>query len=130
MIAQAQAEAPNECCGLLAGTIVTEGERCIGRVLGRYPLVNSAASPKRYYSDSVDLFAAFRSMRTSSFEHLAIYHSHPTTAPIPSKVDLAEWYYGTSVMSLIISLAGTEPKACAWWLTNDSFREAAWELVD
>src|SRR5262249_30335244 len=42
MTAQAEAEAPLECCGLLAGLI--EGD--VGRVVQRYPLINAAASPR------------------------------------------------------------------------------------
>src|SRR5262249_9240591 len=130
MIAQAQADSPNECCGLLAGTIGTEGETCKARVVSHFPLANSAASPKRFDAAPWDLFAAFRSMRPLGLEHLAIYHSHPTTAAVPSKTDLAEWYYETSVMCMIISLADKEPKLRAWWLSGDNFCEAAWEIVD
>ena len=36
MLEQARAELPNECCGLLAGTV----EEGVGRVVARYPLVN------------------------------------------------------------------------------------------
>ena len=41
MVAQARAEQPAECCGLLAGVV----EGGIGRVTERYPLVNELASP-------------------------------------------------------------------------------------
>src|SRR6185369_3163741 len=83
MFAQACAELPNECCGLLAGNIET------GQVTHRYPLVNIAASPVLYHNDAKDLFAAFRDMREKGVEHLAIYHSHPTSEAVPSKTDRA-----------------------------------------
>src|SRR5438270_778344 len=50
MLAQAVAELPNECCGLLAGRA--------GRVSHRYPLTNALASPVRYESDPQAMFAA------------------------------------------------------------------------
>ena len=39
VLAHARAELPNECCGLLAGTV----EEGVGRVVARYPLVNELA---------------------------------------------------------------------------------------
>ena len=53
MVAQAVAELPNECCGLLAGRIepvaAQDAERKpVARVMRKYPLVNKAASPTEY----------------------------------------------------------------------------------
>src|SRR4051812_37139689 len=61
MIAQAQAELPNECCGLLAGRIEIDDNA--GRVIERYPLINAASSPVRFLSDPHSMFAAVRDMR-------------------------------------------------------------------
>ena len=47
MVAQAQAELPNECCGLLAGRI----DAGVGRVEQRYPLVNELTSPVEFQSE-------------------------------------------------------------------------------
>lgn len=129
MIAQAQAEAPNECCGLLAGAIVTQGQYRIGRVLRHYPLVNAAASPVEYLSEPKSMFAAVRELTKAGLEILAIYHSHPTTPPVPSKTDRERNYSG-DVMNLIVSLKEDEPVVKAWWLTEDGAWEAAWEVVD
>lgn len=129
MIQQAQAELPNECCGLLAGTIDTTGPSPQARVLRRYPLVNAAASPREYLSDPRSMFAADRDMRRRSLETLAIYHSHPTTEAVPSKTDL-ERNYTPSVMNLIVSLAGAQPVIRAWWLEDKAYREAEMEIVE
>ena len=59
MLEQAQAELPNECCGLLAGR-VADG---VGRVEMRYPLVNELTSPVEYSAEAMSLFAAFKDMR-------------------------------------------------------------------
>ena len=122
MLAQAQAELPNECCGLLAGRI---DERKVGRVLARYPLVNAAASPREYLGDDRMLFAAHKDMRNRGFELLAIYHSHPSSDPVPSKTDLARNYF-PDVMHLIISLKGNEPLMRGWWLGESEYGEAEW----
>jgi proteasome lid subunit RPN8/RPN11 len=118
MVAQAVAELPNECCGLLAGGG--------GRVTHRYPLTNALASPVRYESDPAALFAAFRDMRRHGTELLAIYHSHPTSDPVPSRTDLERNFYGAEVVHIIISLKGDVPTARAWRLAEASYSEVEW----
>jgi [CysO sulfur-carrier protein]-S-L-cysteine hydrolase len=124
MVRQAQEELPNECCGLLAGT-VADG---LGRVLKRYPLVNEAASPTEYACGGPSLFAAHKDMRLLGIELLAIYHSHPTSAPVPSKKDLALAFWPDTVY-LIVSLAEEEPVVRGWWLTETDYRAAEWEIA-
>jgi proteasome lid subunit RPN8/RPN11 len=123
MLAQAEAERPLECCGLLAGAVDAGG---IGVVQVRYPLVNAAASPVEYLSDGRSMFEADRDMRRRGLDVLAVYHSHPTSPPVPSKKDLA-LNYSPAVVNFIISLAAAPPEVRAWWLTAESYREAEWE---
>ena len=123
MIRQARAELPNECCGLLAG-VVNAG---VARVVRHFPLVNEAASPKEYRATE-GLGEANRQRREAGLEFVAIYHSHPTSEPVPSRKDLAEFYWDGH-MSLIISLAGAEPEVRGWWLTNVDYREGEWVIV-
>jgi proteasome lid subunit RPN8/RPN11 len=125
MVAQAHAELPNECCGILAGRI--EGD--VGIVEQRYPLVNESASRREYCSEPQSLFAAFKDWRARGLEHLATYHSHPTSAPIPSRTDLERNAYGPEVIDLIISLQNAEPLVRAWRLTNSEYWEAGWEVA-
>jgi proteasome lid subunit RPN8/RPN11 len=124
MIAQAQAERPNECCGMLAG--VVEGE--VGRVVKAYPLVNALASPVEYESEPRSMLEAVRDQMHLGLEVLAVYHSHPTSPPVPSKKDLAR-NYSEDVVSIIISLAGPAPVVGAWWLMETDYREADWQVV-
>jgi proteasome lid subunit RPN8/RPN11 len=127
MIAQARAELPNECCGLLAGRV----EGGVGRVEARYPLVNAAASPAEYLSDPQSTFEAERARRKGGLEFLAVYHSHPISDPIPSRTDMDpdRNVYKDTVVHLIISLKGAEPVVRAWWLTAEEYREADWEVI-
>jgi proteasome lid subunit RPN8/RPN11 len=121
MLAQAVAELPHECCGLLAGRD--------GRVTHRYPLTNALASPVRYESEPRSMFAAFKDMRAQGIELLAIYHSHPTSDPIPSRTDLERNFYGAEVVHLIISLPGGTPTVRGWHLDVSSYRPAEWAVV-
>jgi [CysO sulfur-carrier protein]-S-L-cysteine hydrolase len=123
MLAQALAEQPDECCGLLAGG-VEAGE---GRVVARYPLVNELKSPTEYNAEPRGLFQAHRDMRDRGIEVLAIYHSHPTSPPVPSRKD-RERNYSEDVVSVIISLASSPPEVRAWWLTARTHREAEWAV--
>ena len=74
----AEAEAPNEACGLIA---FKQG------VAERYiPCVNQAASPYRFElkpQDPMDFF-----LEDEGYE-LAVFHSHPTDSARPSRTDIA-----------------------------------------
>lgn len=131
MLDQAVAELPNECCGLLAGKLLdTKGlGPPVGHVVERYPLVNAAASAQEYVSDVKGMFEAFRDMRARGLEVLAVYHSHPTSAPMPSRTDL-ERNYSPDVINLIVSLQTSEPLVRGWWLTADDYRAADWRCVE
>jgi [CysO sulfur-carrier protein]-S-L-cysteine hydrolase len=124
VIAQARAEYPNECCGLLAGRV----EGGVGLVVRRYPLLNALASPTEFESEPRGLFEAEKDRRRRGLEFLAVYHSHPTSAPVPSRTDLARNYYPDTVW-LIVSLADpAAPLMRGWWLREASFDEAEWEV--
>lgn len=131
MVAQALRERPHECCGLLAGVRETavDGGTPLGRVVRAYPLVNAAASPVEYLSDARSMFEAVRDMDRHGLEVLAVYHSHPTSPPVPSRKDL-ERNYDEGVVNLIVSLTTDPPTARGWWLTAESYREAEWVITD
>jgi proteasome lid subunit RPN8/RPN11 len=121
LVAQAKAELPNECCGMLAGVLAGG----VGRVVRRIPLRNQLADPKRFFNNGQDLCRPQRECREAGLEFLAVYHSHPTSEPVPSRTDLEqhEWH---GLATVIVSLAGAEPEVRAWWLTNESYCEADW----
>lgn len=124
MLAHAAATLPNECCGLLAGTVAAG----IGQVSEHYPLVNALGSEREYLSDARSMFAAVRDMQARGLDILAVYHSHPTSDPVPSRTDL-ERNYSEDVVNLIIGLRDEVPVVRAWWLTAHDYREAGWETV-
>jgi len=121
-IDHARSELPRECCGLLAGTRD-------GRVVRRFPIRNDRMSETEYATNPRDLLDAMKAMRADGLEPLAIYHSHPASAPIPSKKDVADNTWGETVVHLIVGLAGPEPQVRAWWLGEYEFREAEWMVA-
>jgi proteasome lid subunit RPN8/RPN11 len=85
MVAHAREEAPNECCGIIAGND--------GRATKLFRARNSEASPYRYSVDSNDLFRIHQEVEANDWSFLAIYHSHTASEAYPSATDvrLAFW---------------------------------------
>jgi len=124
MLAHAQSEMPNECVGILSGRIAAGN----AHVLRGYSLVNDLVSPTEYHSKPESLFAVAREMRLLGHTLLVVYHSHPTSDPIPSRKDLERNNYPDAI-HIIISLKSGTPLARAWWLTNTDYREATWTII-
>ena len=99
IVAQAREEAPNECCGVLAGRD--------GRVAKLFRAVNGEKSPYRYNVDPQDLLRIYRECDANGWDFLAIYHSHTHTEAYPSPTDvrLAAW---PDALYLIVSLLDPE----------------------
>ena len=91
--------------------------------------VNAAASPVLYESDHRSIKDAYLDMDRRQLEFLAVYHSHPTSMPVPSKTDL-ERNVSEEVINLIVSLAVEPPLVRGWWLTETAYREAEWEVSE
>jgi|SRR5579875_1906452 len=124
MIWHALAEQPLECCGLLAGALREDG---VGEVKLRYPLLNAAASPIECESESRSILWAHRDIRRQGLEVLAVYHSHPTSEPVPSRKDLERNNWPQAV-TFIVSLKSTPPTVRGWWLSTETYHEAEWAI--
>ena len=85
MIAHALKDAPNECCGIIAGQD--------GRAAKLFRAQNSEASPYRYNVDPKELFRIYRECDENGWEFMVIYHSHTASEAYPSATDvrLAFW---------------------------------------
>ena len=107
LVQHARAEAPNEACGLVA---FRDG------IAERYlPGENTLASPYRFElkpRDPADFF-----LEDEGYE-LAVFHSHPETAPRPSRTDIANIGLWEGRPYLILGLASGE--LAGWRITNGS----------
>lgn len=99
IVAHASVEVPNECCGLLIGTL-DRVERAVGAR-------NLRASPSRYRVDPVDHFAAIKEARAIGLTVVGAYHSHPSSPPVPSDTDAEEATY-PEYLYLIVSPGGDQ----------------------
>jgi proteasome lid subunit RPN8/RPN11 len=110
LVEHAREEAPNEACGLVA---FRDG------VAERYlPGENVLQSPYRFElrpRDPADFF-----LEDDGYE-LAVFHSHPETAPRPSRTDIANIGLWEGRPYLILGLASGELAA---WRIQDGRVEA------
>jgi proteasome lid subunit RPN8/RPN11 len=120
MVAHCLQDAPLEACGLLGGVAPV--------VASFYPLRNVSRSETRYDADTRDLIEAVQALRGRGEEILALYHSHPQWAAVPSQTDLRENHYG-DVPRIIVSLLGPEPEVRIWRLDPHSYEELPWDLI-
>ncbi len=129
IVAHARAEAPNECCGLVAAPADQVGEER-ARAMAVHPARNVHASPKRFEIDGRDVLAAMREFEQGGWEIGAIYHSHTHTPPYPSQTDVnfaASW---PGVEWIIVGLAGSEgPEVRSYLIEEGAIREVALEQV-
>ena len=114
LVAHCRREAPNEACGVLGGQLFAGGQRAALSV----PVVNVLADPRRYRMDPRGLMAAFDRIESAGLEEVAYFHSHPASAPTPSKTDIAEARIGT-VRMLIVSLKDPRNPSAGFYLLGD-----------
>jgi proteasome lid subunit RPN8/RPN11 len=93
MVAHAQATFPDECCGVMVGTI-DGGTKSVTTAIA----VENAYTGKqedRYEIRPQDLLAADRNARAEGLDLIGIFHSHPDCDAYFSKTDLENscpWY--------------------------------------
>lgn len=124
-VAHARAELPNESCGFFAGRV----EAGAGRVTVYLPLVNGLASPVAFATEPRSVLSAFRTMRATGTEVLAVCHSHPTSPAVPSRRDITHNTYGPTVAWVIIRPTGDHPEIRSWWLSDVGYEEGEWETA-
>jgi proteasome lid subunit RPN8/RPN11 len=77
----ARAVFPDEACGLLASDET-------GRLRMAYPLTNAESSPLRFRIDPDEHWGALQHAERNGWSICGSFHSHPTTAPVPSRADV------------------------------------------
>ncbi len=127
IIAQASREAPNECCGLLAGND--------GVITQAYPICNLPSDDPRiadlnipadrrvrYMMDPAEQFRAMKAIRAAGLTLMGIYHSHPHSEAYPSATDIRLAFY-SDLLYIIVSLAQENPNLRAFWMPDGKIKE-------
>lgn len=120
MLAHARAEAPNECCGMIASAD--------GVAAKVYAAENAAASPLRYEIDPKEQLEIEMDIEDRGWDLGAIYHSHTRSAPVPSETDRNLAFHPDSLY-IIVGLDGDEPDVRAWWIKDRGGMPEQAELV-
>ncbi len=115
MVAHAQEEAPNECCGIIAGVN--------GDATKLFRARNSEASPYRYSVDPKDLFRIYRECEDSDWNFLAIYHSHTASEAYPSPTDVRLAFWPEAYYILVSLAAAANPVVRAFRILDGAVAE-------
>jgi proteasome lid subunit RPN8/RPN11 len=114
MVAHCKARAPEEACGILAGTG--------SEVSQLYLMHNVEHSPVSYAMDSREQFRVMKDMRVRQISMLGIFHSHPTSPAFPSQKDVGLAFY-EDCQYVIVSLAEEPPAVKAFTIREGEVRE-------
>jgi proteasome lid subunit RPN8/RPN11 len=122
VVAHARADAPNECCGMIA---TRDGE-----AVAVHRTRNIHASPLRYEMEPNEQIRVLNAIDDAGHELGAIYHSHTRSEPVPSPTDvnLAKWW--PEPLYVIVGLDGDAPDVRAWRIVDGTVSEAALEVED
>jgi proteasome lid subunit RPN8/RPN11 len=113
---------PNESCGICGGRD--------GVVEEFHAMENVDHSPVSYFMDPKAQFRVMKALRAAGRQMVAIYHSHPHSAPYPSPKDVRLASYPDTVY-LIVSLADSDsPRAKAYIIADGSVDEVGLEITD
>jgi [CysO sulfur-carrier protein]-S-L-cysteine hydrolase len=120
LIAHARADAPNECCGMIASRD--------GEAVRVYRAENAAASDLRYVMDGAEQYRIQMAIDDEGLDLGAIYHSHTRTPPYPSLTDVNLAFY-PDALYVIVGLAGEEPEVKAYEIRDQKITEAELEVL-
>jgi len=122
VIAHARAEAPNECCGMIALRD--------GRALAVHRARNTAPSPQlAYHMDGQEQYQIEMAIEDAGLELGAIYHSHPRSEPTPSQTDINLALH-PHALYVIVGLKGDEPDVRAFRIVDGAVTQTALEVED
>ena len=80
IVEHARAEAPNECCGMIASRD--------GEAVAVHRARNAAKSALRYVMDPKEQLQITDAIEDAGLDLGAIYHSHTRSDPVPSQTDI------------------------------------------
>jgi len=123
IVAHAERDAPNECCGLVLGR---DGTATSARALE-----NLAASPFRFDIDGRELIS-FAFADEDDEQLVAIYHSHTRSAPHPSQTDVnfAAGWPGVEWLIVGVPKAGdAAPEVRSYLIDDGTIRDVEIEVT-
>ena len=124
LVAHAREGAPDEVCGVLAGT---HGEPSVASASRR--ATNAAAHPRdRYALDPAEQLDLMRELEADGDAVVGFYHSHPRGPPAPSDVDAGEATW--EGYSYVIVSPADGPTVRSWRWTGEAFEAERVQVMD
>jgi proteasome lid subunit RPN8/RPN11 len=122
IVAQARAEAPDECCGIV-------GSRD-GQAVRLFKARNARASPLAYDIDGRDLQRIYDAIDEDDLQVGIIYHSHTRSDPVPSQTDinLASPFLPDAIYLIVGVKDPGRDDLRAWRIRDGQYSEAALEV--
>ncbi|WP_298816344.1 M67 family metallopeptidase [Chloroflexus sp.] len=132
--AHAESTYPDECVGLLIGTLNDEYKTALqvvpleNRWSGQVQLAptdDPLSRRDRFYLDPRDYLRAEREARAGGYEIIGCYHSHPDAIAVPSERDrIGAQAIGGSRFSFVIQAvrSGVAAELTSWLLVNEGVR--------
>ena len=122
MIVHAFAQAPSECCGILAGVN--------DRVIKLYRTTNSEHSPYHYTIDPHELLAIYEEIQEKGWELLGIYHSHTHTEAYPSPTDIESARLPESLYLIISLINPDQPVIKGFHIREGKITETELRMIE
>jgi proteasome lid subunit RPN8/RPN11 len=115
LLAHARAEAPNEACGILSGSLAE------GRATTYHPARNADASPYVYTVHPDDLVRIVMGIDDAGEDLVAIFHSHVASPAVPSPTDRRQAMYPDAfyLLATLMDPHATPMQALRAWRIHD-----------
>ncbi|MCC2250671.1 Mov34/MPN/PAD-1 family protein [Virgibacillus sp. AGTR] len=110
---------PYEACGLLAGNQTN--------VQSIWQLKNECKSDRRFFVSKHNVERTLNRINEEKQDVLAIYHSHPFTAPIPSTLDMIN-HPDTDIKMIIISFKRGSPTVRWYRIRDTNYEECLFRI--
>ncbi|MDR2162248.1 MAG: M67 family metallopeptidase [Desulfovibrio sp.] len=118
MGAAGEAAYPDECCGILMGTIDAEDARTVTELRPMLNAREGGERRRRFRIDADDILRAERLAAGKGLDIIGFYHSHPDHPALPSNYDreyALPWY-----AYVIVAVAGGRAEALSCWKLADN----------
>ncbi|MBE2320189.1 M67 family metallopeptidase [Solirubrobacter sp. CPCC 204708] len=128
IVEHARADAPKECCGMIA---TRDGE-----AVSVHRARNAANSALKYVMDPKEQLQIQTAIDDADLDLGAIYHSHTRSDPVPSQTDvnLAKFDNDTpkwpGTLFLIVGVKAAEPDIRLWSIVGNDYEQVELEVTD
>ncbi|MGH2488671.1 MAG: Mov34/MPN/PAD-1 family protein [Candidatus Limnocylindria bacterium] len=115
LLAHARADAPNEACGILAGSLAE------ARATEYHPARNADASPYVYTVHPDDLVRIVLGIDDAGQDLVGIFHSHTRTPAVPSPTDRRQAMYpgAIHILATLMDAEAVPMQALRAWRIGD-----------